>query len=153
MKKLILSTLGVLFLSQIAMAEPQVTNVTPENANDGNVKFSLEIPEPEGARLITVRLQVDLRSKRYEETEPPSLYLRKGERTIGVVALHANSDLDGFRIYSCQLDRDYLMDSTISVIARPAESDELLEVGAQSMEYIIDLKSFAGELASSNQAK
>ena len=121
----------------IALAEMPMTIVTPDNAASQDVRFVTSIAPYQQGNLVRITLTVKPQTTKYEEIGQPGLYLYRGDRSMGRVALYANEPKD--------LDRDCLAASTITVPCYPNNPDFIQDPDTQSMEYTLKLSDFAQE--------
>ena len=130
----------------IALAEMPMTIVTPDNAASQDVRFVTSIAPYQQGNLVRITLTVKPQTTKYEEIGQPGLYLYRGDRSMGRVALYANAPKDGeSHSYWCDLDRDCLAASTITVPCYPNNPDFIQDPDTQSMEYTLKLSDFTQE--------
>ncbi len=133
--------LGLLSVASfVALAEMPVTIVTPGNAAKQEVQFALTIVPQQRGDLVRVTLIASSKSVKYVKIGQPGLYLYRGKRMIGCVALYAQKVKTGEPAsYWCDLTRDCLDSSTVTVACR---SEKATDDDSQSMEYTLKLKDF-----------
>ena len=143
MKKMIMVVLAFCVVSIVALAEMPVTTVTPDNADKQEVKFSVNIVPQQRGDLARVTLTVLSKSAKYGKIGQPGLCLYSGQKMIGFVALYIQEVKAGEPAsYWCDLAKDCLDLSTITVSCYPEKPTDNVELCVQSMEYTLKLKDF-----------
>jgi len=143
MKKIILVILVFCAVSIVVVAEMPMTSVTPGNAGKQEVKFAVTIVPQQRGNFARVTLTISPESVKYGKIGQPGLYLYSGKKMLGLVALHANEVKAGEpQSYWCDLSKECLPSSTITVSCYPKQPVEGLELCSQSMEYTLELKEF-----------
>ena len=123
-----------------------MTTVTKENALKQDVQLSLTLKQREGGHLTRVTLTVSGKSAKYGIIGQPGLYLYAGSREIGRVALYSDETTSDKKTYWCDIAKECLDFSMITIpcyAENPAEGTELC---AQSMEYTIKLTDFMEDI-------
>jgi len=143
MKAIALFASLVCVASLAAEAEMPVTTVTPDNANQQEVAFSVTIEPQQPGGYSRVWLEVSPRTAKYGKVGQPGLYLYRGTTWIGHVALYSVEEKKGKqRTFWCDLAQDRVAGSTISVPCYPVKPTDDVELCAQSMQYTLKLKDF-----------
>jgi len=143
MKKVVVGSLVVGMLALVALAERPVTTVTPENAGEQDVEFSVGIVPDQRGDLARISLKVTPKSAKYGKVGQPGLYVYKGETLVGLVAFFALEGKKGEApTYWCDLAMDYVAGSRITVPCHSATPDESKDPDTQSREYVLPLKNY-----------
>jgi len=141
MCRLLTILLAVLFVGSQVKAEMPTTRVTPQNIDKLDVSFTIKMTKQTGGDQVRITLTVDPRTEKYSRIGQPGLYLYLGKKRIGQVALYKEGlNNPKTHIYWCDIDKDCLESSSISVVCYPLEPKEKQELCVQSMEYLIDLR-------------
>ncbi len=142
MKRLAAVMWGLCIASIGALAEVPMTIVTPENAGEQAVGFSVTIVAPPDADLARVTLNVWLKSAKYGKIGKPGLYPPNGKWA----ALNVNQVKAGKpKSYWCTLPKAHLGSSRVSVPCYPEKTVDGVDPDTQSMEYTLNLKDFMGK--------